>query len=234
MDGFTYYNIFDTKSIEYLIIIGFLLLIIPYWIYLNKPLKIKKVLGILSESLLRIPQGIFYSQNQTWAYLERSGLAKIGVNDLLNHILGEVKVKSLIETEAHVKKGDFIAELEQDGRMLKISSPISGRVQAINTFLQENPETMNEDPYGKGWIFSIKPDNWVGDTKAYLLAEDASRWAKQELLRFKDFVNHAKAKHALGDSIVVMQEGGELADHPMKEMSKEIWTEFQNDFLEWQ
>ena len=43
--------------------------------------------------------------------------------------------------------------------MLKISSPISGQVQAINTFLQENPDTMNDDPYGKGWMIKIKITN---------------------------------------------------------------------------
>ena len=56
MDGFTYINIFDTKGIEYLVIIGFLLLLIPFWRSLNKPLtvraKVMSTLGVLSSNIL--------------------------------------------------------------------------------------------------------------------------------------------------------------------------------------
>jgi glycine cleavage system H protein len=65
MEGFSYNNIFDTKGIEYLIIIGFLFLIIPFWILINKQaevkMKFKKTIGILSDSILKIPRGLFYN-----------------------------------------------------------------------------------------------------------------------------------------------------------------------------
>ena len=61
MDGFSYNNIFETKGIEYLIIIAFLLMIIPFWIIINREASIKSqirnAIGILSEGILRIPQG---------------------------------------------------------------------------------------------------------------------------------------------------------------------------------
>jgi glycine cleavage system H protein len=64
MDGFNYNNIFETKGIEYLIIIAFLILIVPFWIIINKQSAIKlqarKALGILSANILRIPKGLFY------------------------------------------------------------------------------------------------------------------------------------------------------------------------------
>ena len=63
MDGFSYNNIFETKGIEYLIIIAFLVLIIPFWIIINKQnaikMQVKKALGVLSASVLRIPRGFF-------------------------------------------------------------------------------------------------------------------------------------------------------------------------------
>jgi glycine cleavage system H protein len=70
MDGFTYYNMFDTKGIEYLVVIAFLLLLIPFWLALNRRVNVKetvrKALGVLSANVLRIPQGVFYSKNHTW------------------------------------------------------------------------------------------------------------------------------------------------------------------------
>ena len=62
MDGYSYNNIFETKGTEYLIIIAFLLMIIPFWIIINKEASIKSrirnAIGILSEGILRIPKGL--------------------------------------------------------------------------------------------------------------------------------------------------------------------------------
>ena len=92
MDQFTYTDIFDTKGIEYLIVIAFLLLIIPFWIRLNRPLKLRTNLietaGALTAGILRIPRGLFFSRNHTWSQLDGSGLARIGMDDLLLHLTG--------------------------------------------------------------------------------------------------------------------------------------------------
>lgn len=232
MDGFTYNNIFDTKGIEYLIIIGFLMLIIPFWIYLNKPVKFRKVLGILSENILRIPQGLFYSKNHTWTHLEKSGFAKIGLNDLLVHILGEVQLSNLRVPGDRIGKGELIAELVQNGKRLRIASPISGEIQSINRHLGENPDTLIEDPYGKGWICKIKPEKWIMETNSYLMAEDATKWSKNELARLKDFVASSVEKLAPESSLLIMQEGGELSDYPLSGMPNEVWQEFQKQFLD--
>jgi len=232
MDGFTYTNIFDTKGIEYLIIISFLLLIIPFWIYLNKPLKFKKALGILSEKLFRIPQGLFYSKNHTWTHLEKSGYARLGLDDLLMHITGEVELSNLKNPGERVEKGELIAELKQNGKLLKIVSPLSGEIQMLNSSLKDKPEILNEDPYGKGWVYTIKPDKWVAETNSYLLAEDALEWAKSELTRFKDFAAMSVKQLSPESSMVILQEGGELSDNPLFGMPEEIWRNFQKEFLD--
>lgn len=236
MDGFTYTNIFDTKGIEYLIIIGFLLLIIPFWVLLNKPLKVKakvkEAFGVLTENILRIPQGLFYSKNHTWTLMEKSGYAKVGLDDLLVHITGEVKLINLKIPGEKVNNGDLIAKITQGGKHLNISSPISGEIQSVNTSLIENPETINEDPYGKGWILKIKPKKWVADTKSYFLAEDAVEWSKKELARLKDFVTISMKKQSQESTMVIMQEGGELSDNPLSGMSNEVWKDFQTQFLD--
>ena len=99
MDGFSYNNIFETKGIEYLIIIAFLLMIIPFWIMINREVSIKSqirnAIGILTEGILRIPLGLLFSKNHTWAHLEKSGVAEVGIDDFLLHITGEVKFSNL-------------------------------------------------------------------------------------------------------------------------------------------
>jgi glycine cleavage system H protein len=235
MDGFSYYNIFDTKGIEYLLIIAFLLLLIPFWLALNKQVKIKeqfrKALGVLSANLLRIPQGIFYSKNHTWAYLEKSGIARVGLDDLLLHITGEVDVHPLKNQGEMIKKGDLVAEIDQNGKSLRIYSPISGEVISANPVLSGNRELLNDDPYGKGWIYNIRPSNWKSEISTFYLAGEATDWLKRELDHYKDFLATNLPKYTPETSMVMLQDGGELIENSLSGMPNELWQDFQKEFL---
>jgi len=235
MDGFSYFNIFETKGIEYLAIIAFLALLIPFWVVLNKQVKITKqiqnALGILSANILRIPQGLFYSKNHTWTHLEKSGAANVGLDDLLQHLTGEVKFSNLKNPGEIINKGDLLAQIEQNSKLLKIFSPISGKILKTNLMLNESPEMLNEDPYEKGWIYKIKPSNWIAETNSYLLAENATNWATKELERFKDFLMVSMGKHSSELSMLTLQDGGELRNNTLSELPNEVWQDFQKEFL---
>jgi glycine cleavage system H protein len=235
MEGFSYNNIFETKGIEYILIITFLIMIIPFWIIINKKASIKKQIqkafGILSSSILRIPQGIFYSKNHTWTFLEKSGDASVGLDDLLLHLTGEVRFRNLINPGNFIKKGDLLADIEQGGKLLQIYSPISGSITRTNSTLYDNPELPNEDPYGKGWLYKIKPSDWIAETESYYLAEGAIVWAKKELERFKDFLAVSLKKYSPETPMLILQDGGELCDKPLSELPDEVWKDFQKSFL---
>lgn len=235
MDGFSYYNIFDTKGIEYLAVIAFLLLLIPFWLALNKQVKIKdqlrKMLGVLSANNLKVPQGIFYSKNHTWAYLEKSGTAKIGLDDLLVHITGEVRINQLKNVGDDIGKGELLAEIDQNGKSLRIFSPISGKVLDMNPALNVDHGLLNEDPYGKGWIYSIKPSNWLAEIPSFYLADEATDWLKKELERYKDFLAINLRKYSPETSLIILQDGGELSENSLSGLPNGLWQDFQNEFL---
>lgn len=235
MEGFTYFDIFATKGAEYIIIIVFLALLIPYGFALNRQSKSKKQsnkpLSSLLPDSLRIPQGLFFSRFHTWTHLEKSGIAKVGLDDLLLHITGVVKLNRILDSGERIRKGDFIGEIVQNDKRLKIYSPISGEIMEANPLLAQNPELLNEDPYQKGWMYKIKPTSWVTDTQSYFLAEDANLWATQELNRFKDFLSQSMVKYSPFPTSVILQDGGEIRDQPLSELSQEVWQDFQDDFL---
>jgi len=235
MDGFTYTNIFDTKGIEYIVIIAFLLLLIPFWLALNKPVlineKFRKALGVLSAAVLRIPQGIFYSKNHTWAYLEKSGAAKVGLDDLLVHITGEVNIRQLKNPGDSVRKGDLLAEMDQNGKSLNVLSPISGTILNSNSDLNVNRELLNEDPYGKGWLYDIKPTNWVAEIPSFYMANEATDWFNKELIRYKDFLALNMKKYSPDPSMIILQDGGELSENSLSGLPDELWKDFQKEFL---
>jgi glycine cleavage system H protein len=235
MDAFTYNNIFETKGIEYLIIIGFFIVLIPFWLILTKkikiPEKIRRIPGILTAGILRIPQGLYFCRNHTWAHLSRNGIAEIGLDDLLLHITGDVNFVSLKRKGEVVSKGDLIAEIGQNGKTLKVLSPVSGEITATNNALSADPDLMTDDPYGKGWIYKIKPSGWANETSTYYLAGDAVSWIGNELTRFRDFLMESASKYSHGASGLILQDGGELSDHTLSEMPGEVWNSFQEDFM---
>lgn len=236
MESFYRVDIFDTKGIEYLFVIGYLILLIVFWNLARKPertaRRLNDMMSRLSAGILRIPQGIFHSRFHTWTHLDESGVARVGLDDFLQHITGDVKFTRLKQPDEMINKGDLLTQIDQDGKCLKIYSPISGKILASNPALDEHPETFNEDPYRKGWIYKIKPVDWMNETNSYLLAEDATNWAVKEMSRFKDFLTGGPMrKYSSEPSMVLLQDGGELRENILSELPAEVWMNFQEQFL---
>ena len=236
MESFNRVDIFDTKGIEYLFVIGYLLFLIIFWNVANKHERIikqiKTAISTLSAGILRIPQGLFYSKFHTWTHLEESGAARVGLDDFLQHITGEVKFAMLKNPGEILNKGDLLTRINQGSKNLKVFSPISGRILDTNSSLNQNPEILNEDPFRKGWIYEIKPSDWMKETNSYLLGEEATDWSKKELERFKDFLTGGPMrKYSSEPSMILLQDGGEIRNNILSDLPNEVWMDFQEEFL---
>lgn len=234
MEGFTYHNIFDTKGIEYIFVILFLTILVPFWLTLHrrsKKLKLVQEAFAISLDTLRIPRGVFFSKNHTWMHMNKSGTARVGLDDMLLHATGPVSIDFKLEEDKTVKRGDLIAEIEQGGIRLKILSPVSGDVKKMNKSLLKQPEQMNNHPFTEGWIMELEPSQWIEETRSCTLGERARSWMKSELGRFRDFVLTNPASADPTKPMAVLQDGGELMDHTLKKLSPGLWKDFQNNFL---
>ena len=236
MEGFSIVDIYDTKGMEYVFVIAYLLILIVFWKVAQNPQKayrqIREVVQTLSAKILKIPQGIYFNRNHTWTHLDKSGAAKVGLDDFIQHVVGNVMITNLKNPGESIKKGELLAAIKQDGKALKVYSPISGMVLETNTGLSENPELINSDPYEQGWIYQIKPSNWVKETQTYYLAEKATEWSKKEFVRFKDFLSGgAMRKFSSEPSMVLLQDGGEIRENVLSELPDEVWEDFQEEFL---
>jgi glycine cleavage system H protein len=235
MENFSRVDIFDTKGIEYLFVIGYLLFLIIFWNIANKHGRIiekVKRAKILSADALRIPQGLFHNKFHTWTHLDGSGEARVGLDDFIQHIVGDVRFTELKKPGEKIRKGEILTLIEQNGKTLNIFSPISGEIMKTNTILNEDPEILEEYPVDKGWIYKIKPYDWKGDTKTYYLAEDASRWLANELDRFKEFLSGSSMnKFSDEPAMTLLQDGGEIRNRVLSDLPDEVWSDFQKEFL---
>lgn len=233
MDGFSYVNIFATKGIEYLIIISFLILIVVFWRIINKKKAVQqpaKAPGILSERILNMPEGLFYAGNHSWAFLRKTGDVKVGIDDFLLHVTGDLEIKALKKSGDFVKKGDLVAEAGLNGKTVKIKSPVTGVILSSNNGLSGNRKLIN-DPYGESWIYTIKPENWKQESGSCYFDGEAAEWMKSELSRFKDFLAEYSGKNYGKNVLPVMQDGGEIKDNPLAELPPDVWHDFEKSFL---
>ncbi|MCF8233370.1 MAG: hypothetical protein K9G67_04325 [Bacteroidales bacterium] len=235
MEGIAYNTLFETKGMEYIVIIGFLVILIPFWLYLNKKQnlagKAREIRDVISLNLLRTPKGLFYSNNHTWAFLSKNGLAKIGLDDFLLQIVGDVELNPKVTSGDFIKKGGLLAQINQEGKTLRFTAPISGEIHQANSSIFDNSGLLREDPYGAGWIFEIKPSDWKNETKTLYFSEEISQWMKDELNRLKDFLSEAARIHLPEPAMVVYQEGGEIPRYALSQMDEKVWNDFQDYFL---
>jgi len=236
MEEFTRVDIFDTKGVEYIFVIGYLVFLIVFWNLIKNPgrmmQQIRHAASTLSASLLKIPQGVFFSRNHAWTHLGESGVAKVGMDDFLQHVTGKVNFISLKNPGEVINRGDLLTEIEQDGKRLSLFSPISGEITSSNLMLEESPEIINKDPYGKGWIYKVKPKDWVKETNSCLLGDEATEWSEKEMTRFKDFLTGGPMrKFSSEPSMALLQDGGEIRENILSELPDEVWHEFQEKFL---
>lgn len=236
MEQFVYHNLFETKGIEYIITIIFFALLVPFWLTLNRKNTLMKqdqtTLGIITADMLRIPQGLFYCQNHLWSHLEKSGHAKVGIDDFFQHVAGEIQISHFIDLNSKVEKGQPLFEISQNEKSLTLAAPISGTIAGINPELQKNPRIINSDPYGTGWIYKIRPENWKDEISSCYFAEDATNWMETELSRFRDFISVSFDKYMPETRKADYLDNVEIIDHTLSSMPSKLWSDFQKEFLD--
>jgi glycine cleavage system H protein len=118
----------------------------------------------------KIIDNLFYSKEHEWVKVD-GGLAIIGITDHAQHSLHEITYVETKEAGNSVTAGEECGLVESMKASSDIYSPVSGEIVETNPDLEDAPEIVNEDPYGKGWLFKVKPSNLDGDLKALMDAE---------------------------------------------------------------
>jgi glycine cleavage system H protein len=105
-----------------------------------------------------VPDDLRYSTDHEWARAEE-GRVRVGITDYAQDALGDVVFVDVPEVGAQVEKGAAVAEVESTKSVSEIYAPMAGTVVDVNSELSDNPERLNEDPYGEGWIFALELDD---------------------------------------------------------------------------
>lgn len=103
-----------------------------------------------------IPADLRYMTSHEWIRVENDGTAYIGISDHAQNAMGDLVFVEMPEVGDTVNAGDEVGVVESVKAASDIFSPVTGEIIAINEALSDNPEQVNTDPYGDGWLYRIK------------------------------------------------------------------------------
>jgi glycine cleavage system H protein len=104
-----------------------------------------------------VPDDLTYTAEHEWARTEPDGSVRVGITDFAQDALGDVVFVSLPDVGAQVSGGQSLGEIESTKSVSEFYAPFDGEVVARNDELDSRPDLLNSDPYGEGWIVTIRP-----------------------------------------------------------------------------
>jgi len=104
------------------------------------------------------PDNLYYAATHEWARLEPDGSVTVGITEHAQQALGDVMYVELPMVGAVVLAAGFTGIVESVKAASDIYAPIAGTVLAVNEALADTPEQINEDPYGAGWFYRLRPE----------------------------------------------------------------------------
>jgi glycine cleavage system H protein len=108
--------------------------------------------------MAEFPSDLRYTTDHEWVAVQDS-IARVGITQYATEALSDVVFASLPTAGTQVQAGDSVAELESTKSVSEVYAPVTGVVCHINDAASDNPEIINEDPYGEGWLFEIEMTN---------------------------------------------------------------------------
>ena len=119
-----------------------------------------------------VPNDLRYSRDHQWVRVE-GDLLRVGITEFAQEALGEVTMVQLADVQTTVAAGDEMGEIEAFKAMADLYMPVDAVVVEPNAALAVTPTAVNSDPYGQGWLCTVRPSsaadvNSLLDAQAYL------------------------------------------------------------------
>jgi glycine cleavage system H protein len=129
--------------------------------------------------LSNIPSDLRYTKSHEWVRAAQNGAVEIGISDHAQSALGDLVFVEVPEVGRTLSAGEASAVVESVKAASDVYSPVSGKVIAANGALAAQPELLNQDPYGAGWLFRVQTTSSV-DGAALMNAADYEKYLADE------------------------------------------------------
>lgn len=181
-------DIFATKGAEYLLTIGYFILLIALVRYLAprpaaRPAPAPGARRAVTP-WFSLAEGYHFHKGHSWARPEANSVT-VGLDDFTAQLVGRPDILELPAIGTAVKQGERGWKLSAGGRTLAMVSPVEGEVVEINQKVVADPELATQDPYGEGWLLKVKAAQPVVSLRNLLSGELAAAWLRQSVERLR-------------------------------------------------
>ncbi len=108
--------------------------------------------------MANIPENLHYTKEHEWIRVE-GDIAYVGITDYAQEELGEIVFVDVQTVGETIAQGEVFGSVEAVKTVSDLNMPVTGEVLELNEDLDVQPELVNNDPYGKGWMIKVKPEN---------------------------------------------------------------------------
>lgn len=126
-----------------------------------------------------VPEGLYYSKDFEWIKIEGDKV-RMGITDYAQKSLREIVYAELPSVGSEVKQNEPYGTLESVKAVSDLVSAVSGTIEIVNEEVQSKPETLNEDPFGRGWLVVVKPSNLQAELANLMDFNKAAEWHKAQ------------------------------------------------------
>jgi glycine cleavage system H protein len=228
MEGFTYVDIFATKGVEYLLVIGALLLFIPFWRMVIRPAGsiyevVERIVPAVGEWFHLPVEKMYYHQGHSWAMPGNDNMVRVGLDDFAQKLVGKIDAIKLPQVGSEVTQGEKAWSLVVGSKSIDMLSPVDGKIVEINEGLLRSPEGISKDPYGESWLMKVQSPKISANLKNLLSGDLVGKWmegVKENLF--------SRMNYNIG---TVSQDGGVPVDGIARHLDRERWDEIAKEFL---
>lgn len=208
-----------TKAIEYVLAVSYLVLLVPFWRYVQGHPAPALRLGF---SWFHVPEGVHLHAGHAWA-LPLGGTVAVGLDDFAHRLIGPLDGVHLPEIGTALRQGQKAFTVVADGVPLDVLSPVDGHVVAVNEAAKSRPADTVQDPYGAGWMMKVEP-RWLTANLKNLLSGESAR-------RFLDGAAETLASRLRPELGLVLQDGGTPVHGIAREIDPERWADIVRQSL---
>jgi glycine cleavage system H lipoate-binding protein len=174
------------------------------------------------ESGFELAEDFYYHEGHTWAKPEYGGRVRVGLDDFAQKLIGKLGKIELPNIGQEVKQGEVGFQVRNNGKTVKVLSPIDGIVSLVNYKLVDQPDLANESPYEKGWLFTIEPTQLRKNLKELYYGQEARNFINEEREQLFAMAH---------EDFRVAADGGVAVEDISQELEGENWAKFIKTFL---
>jgi glycine cleavage system H protein len=171
-------DIFATKGIEYLIVIGFLIALVFYWKLVGRTEAVPATAhsGLSARGWFSAPRDYLFHPGHAWAAPEGDHLFRVGMDDFAQQLVGRPSSVELPGPGHELRQGELGWTVRVGPRAVRMLSPVDGVVESVNPELGVSPGLVNDDPYECGWLMKVRVEDPEQPKRNLLSADMAREW----------------------------------------------------------